>query len=161
MPDSETMASSTASSSTSSSAAAPDGASSASATLADSKLIVPDLSALTAMQKNNIALMTEATETASKGLQDIVKGQQQALESSIKNLQSSMTTATGTSGLSDPKMPQLSSEIENLNSTITTMNKAADDLTKSMTKSFATLNSSVNETLTQIEAVTKQFSSGG
>lgn len=154
MPDSETTASRSSSSSTGA-AAAPDAASSASATLAGSKLIVPDLSALTAMQKNNIALMTQATETASKGLQDIVKGQQQALESSIKNMQASMTTAAGT------QMPQIDGEIENLNATITTMNKAADDLTKSMTKSFAALNSSVNETLTQIEAVTKTFSSGG
>ncbi|USG62368.1 hypothetical protein NBZ79_05160 [Sneathiella marina] len=124
-------------------------------------LVIPDLSALSALQKQNMQKMTAAVETASHGLQDIVSQQRSTLQETAENLQASLSTARPSDQSGIVSFPDIQSQISNLSTTIENMNSVATTLTASTTKSFDTVTQSLTEALAAIEDVAQKFSSGG
>lgn len=124
-------------------------------------LIIPDLSAITTMQNENMQKMTAAVQSASKGLQDIVAAQRTTLQQTIGNLQKSLNSSVGTAKAGEGATPDIQSEIDNLNLTVDNLSKAADTLTTSTSQSFDAINKSMEQSLATIEQVAEKFSSGG
>ncbi|WP_288903084.1 hypothetical protein [uncultured Sneathiella sp.] len=124
-------------------------------------LIIPDLSAITTMQNDNMQKMKAAVQAASQGLQDIVAAQRTTLQQTIENLQKSLNSSVGTAKIGQDATPDIQPEIDNLNLTVDNLSKAADTLTSSTSKSFDAINKSMEQSLTTIEQVAQKFSSGG
>jgi len=124
-------------------------------------LIIPDLSAITTMQNDNMQKMTAAVQAASQGLQDIVAAQRTTLQQTIGNLQKSLNSSVGTAKIGQDATPDIQPEIDNLYLTVDNLSKAADTLTSSTSKSFDAINKSMEQSLATIEQVAQKFSSGG
>ena len=124
-------------------------------------LMIPDLSAITTMQNDNMQKMTAAVQAASKGLQDIVAAQRSTLQQTVGNLQTSLNSSVGTAKAGEGATPDIQSEIDNLNLTVDNLSKAADTLTASTSKSFDAINKSMEQSLATIKQVAEKFSSGG
>jgi ABC-type transporter Mla subunit MlaD len=124
-------------------------------------LIIPDLSALSTLQNDNMKKMTDAVQTAAQGLQGIVTMQKQTLQQAVQNLQSSLDSSVTIADAGPGKVPDVEAQIQNLTVAIDNLNAAAQTLTASTTKSFDTISQSMQESLSTIEQVAEKFSSGG
>lgn len=124
-------------------------------------LIIPDLSALSAQQNQNMQKMTGAVQTAAQGLQDIVDQQRTTLQETVEKLQASLRASNPTGQLLSVPIPDIHSQIGSLSATIENMNSVANTLTASTTKSFDAINQSMTASLSAIEQVAQKFSSGG
>ncbi|WP_373089558.1 hypothetical protein [Sneathiella sp.] len=124
-------------------------------------LIIPDLSPLTTLQNDNMQKMTAAVQSAAQGLQSIVSLQKDTLQQALGNLHASLNDSVTTAWDGPGKVPDVQSQINNLTVTIDSLNKAAETLTASTSKSFDAINQSMEKSLASIEQVAEKFSSGG
>lgn len=145
----------------SSAAPAPAASSGGGAPTVAGGLVIPDLSALSTMQTDNMQKMTAAVQTASQGLQSLVTLQKQTLQQAVTTLQASLNTSVTTANGGGGKVPDIQAEINNLTVTIDSLNAASQTLTASTTKSFDAISQSMNTSLATIEQVAAKFSSGG
>ncbi|MEH6526241.1 MAG: hypothetical protein V7723_09220 [Sneathiella sp.] len=124
-------------------------------------LVIPDLSALSTLQNQNVKKMTEAVQTASHGLQDIVGQQRNTLQETVEKLQASFQASSPSGQSGTVAFSDIQSQISNLTTIIENMNSVATNLTASTTKSFDTVTQSMTASLATIEKVAQKFSSGG
>lgn len=121
-------------------------------------LIIPDLSALSTLQNQNVQKLTEAVQTASHGLQDIVGQQRNTLQETVEKLQDSFRTSSPSGAV---PFSDIQSQISNLSSIIENMNSVAINLTASANQSSDTVTRSMNQSLAAIQQIAQKFSSGG
>jgi septal ring factor EnvC (AmiA/AmiB activator) len=124
-------------------------------------LVIPDISALSTQQNQNMQQMTSAIEAASQGLQAIVTQQQKTLQETVEKLRVSITASDRTTHAKIDALSENQALISNLSACIEGMNTTAGTLTSSTTKSFDAINQSLTASLAAIEQVAKKFSSGG
>ncbi len=124
-------------------------------------MIIPDLSAITAQQNDNIQKMTAAVQSASGGLQEIVSQQRAVLQQTIQNLQTSLDASVTAAKAGPAGTLDLKPEVDNLNLTIDSLTKSAETLTAATGKSFDAINKSMQQSLDTISKVAEKFSSGG
>lgn len=124
-------------------------------------LVIPDLSALSTQQNQNMQKMTGAVQTAAQGLQDIVSQQRNTLQETVEKLQASFRISNPSGQSAPVTFPGIQSQINALSATIENMNSVASTLTASTTKSFDAVNQSLTCSLATIEQVAQKFSASG
>ncbi len=124
-------------------------------------MIIPDLSAITTQQNDNIKKMTAAVQSASGGLQAIVSQQRTALQQIMQNLQGSLDASVAAAKAGPAGTLDLKAQVDNFDVAIDNLTKTAETLTATTGKSFDAISQSMQQSLQTIEKVAEKFSSGG
>lgn len=124
-------------------------------------LVIPDLSAITAQQNENIKKMTAAVQSASGGLQVIAAQQRTALQQIIETLQASLSSSVVMAKSRPAGTLDLKPQLESFDLAIENMTKTAETLTAATGQSFDTISQTMQQSLQAIEKAAEKFSSGG
>ena len=124
------------------------------------KLVVPDLSPMSDVQKENVEAVSSVSKEMSETLQKIVSEQQSALKAVLEGLQTSIKETSGRGGIPASKVPDLTVSLDALKLSTDSFAATSEKLTSSTAKSHDMLIQSVNKSMAKIEEVAKKFSGG-
>ena len=124
------------------------------------KVIIPDLSGVTEAQTQNVKMMGEVTEDATKAFQKIVSGHQSTLHESLKVLSISMSDASQTAGISSDMVASADIQLKNMENVASRFAETATKMTETTNQSYEKLSQAVAQSIAKIEETAKKFSGG-
>ncbi len=124
------------------------------------KLVVPDLSSMSEVQKENVEAVSSVSKEMSGALQKIVSEQQSALKAVLEGLQTSIEESSGQGGIPSSKIPDLAVSVDALKISTDSFAATSEKLTGAATKSHDMLIQSINKSMAKIEETAKKFSGG-